>query len=266
VTSVQTIVVDPYLLCLPNPCHSVESLDSFVGSVLAWSDCLSHPNLDVRVSDVRKSGLFDDGQYPYQHRLRDLLSEFHVDYVDHETISRLVQTLLERTPSLEATCGLTNVLYDEEELDIEPEWYLTRLSDSSRNAFAETLVMLAVCCKWMSWDSSTSYIASTTSQHPDESTILVCSCIHDVETLDNTLQKSVGLPREIRGEFEVFGSYQDFLSNADSWTLWENARSEDGALKAIQAVVINLVEFGADEEAQIKAFALGPKFLESARR
>lgn len=263
-SDVQQIVVDPYLLCLPDPCHSADSLDKFVENILAWSECLGRSCFDVLVSDSCKAALMDDNQYPYQHRLRSLLKQFDVEHVDHETVATVVRSLIERTPSLEDAYGLRTVLYDEH--DVRPQWLLTRLTVATRGAFSETLVMLAVYWSWMKPDGANAFIASVMESRNVEDTQIAVSCtVHDLEGDQVSPELTARLPVRIQGEFEFLGSYADFLSGADSAELWNKGTSVPGAMAAIQKTIEHLLKVGAATESQVGKFSLGSKFLESAR-
>lgn len=248
-TDMQQIVVDPYLLCLPDPCHSADSLDTFVENILAWSECLGRSCFDVLVSDSCKAGLMEDNQYPYQHRLRGLLKQFDVKHVDHETVATVVRSLIERTPSLEDAFGLRTVLCDEH--DVRPQWLLTRLTVATRGAFSETLVMLAVYWNWMKPDGANPFIASVMeSRNVEDNQVAVSGVVHDLEGDRVSPELTERLPARIQGEFEFLGSYADFLSGADSAELWNKGTSIPSAMAAIQKTIGHLLKVGAPTDPQ----------------
>ncbi len=82
---------------------------------------LRRQNVCLLVSDGTRIALLEDGEYPHQHRLRDLLREHRYEVVDHETICRLTQNLLDRTPSLEDFYGVKAILIEDTKTRVAPD-------------------------------------------------------------------------------------------------------------------------------------------------
>lgn len=135
------LAIDPYILCLPNPCNSSKEIEAFVDALLGWST-LQQQNLNVLIADAARIALLEDGEYPHQYRLRDLMREHKCEVADSETVCRLTQSLLDRTPSLEEYYGINSILIAPEKSYILPDAFLSRLKDKTRAAFIEMLVII----------------------------------------------------------------------------------------------------------------------------
>jgi hypothetical protein len=265
--SVVQIAVDPYLLCLPNPCHSAQQIEGFVQGLLVWAETLRRGQARVLVSDGCRTALLEDGQYPYGHRLRELLRQFDVDVADHKTICDLVSSVLDRTPSLEDEMGVRCVLYDAQGARIEPEALLQRLGRKTRLAFAEMLFVLSsryICGPPCAGRASIASMAQE--QAVEEHVELgVSGELAEVEWLDDSFRTTATFPAQVAEVFHLFGSHQAFRRHCGAWQLWDNAESEQGAIDAIEETIADLVRSGLDERGRTP-FRLGSKFLETARQ
>jgi hypothetical protein len=141
---VQEILVDPFLLCLPNPCTSSEQLEDFINSLVGWRGLTKRENTHVLLSDSSRIALHEDDEYPHRHRLSQLLKQFQCDIADENTISKLAHGILAKTPSFEDYYGIDAVLVNEKGTRVDPAAILGRLKVKCRSAFAQTLATIYI--------------------------------------------------------------------------------------------------------------------------
>jgi hypothetical protein len=263
------LAVDPYLLCLPDPCTSEIQIQQFVNALLGWSTLLRRKEAHVLVSDAVRAALLADGEYPHQHRLRDLLRILKCEIVDHETVCRLAQSLLDRTPSLEDTFGVRVVLLDESKTAIEPRGLVNRLKRKTRAALAEMLVIVSVgeayCATKMqrlTIVASTSLNGAGDAEEPD---IALEAELHDLQWAEQDEEMGLSFPLLIRNTIPLASCHEAILRQAGVWKVWDNASSEDAAIDAIELCVRDLMRVGLDDGRRIR-FRLGGCFLESVRK
>lgn len=262
------LVVDPYLLCLPSPCHSAEQIESFVEALLGWSELIRNPDLSVTVSDAVRLALLDDGEYPYQHRLRGLLQEFRCEVADHETICRLIQRLIDRTQSLEDMLGVQAVLYDENKTSIIPDTLKKRLKERCRSAFMEMLIIISASKLFEPGLETTTMVASVINNVDNKSSPLdieLESELCDLEWTDTARKKPQPLPCDIKDHIPLAVCYEEVSRELGIWTLWRNATNEGAAIDAIELCLHDLIAYGVDGRHRVD-YIIGQRFLESARR
>ncbi|HBP90841.1 MAG TPA: hypothetical protein DD706_24505 [Nitrospiraceae bacterium] len=262
------VAIDPYLLCLPNPCYSLEQIERFVNSLLGWNGILRRPEANVLVADTARMALLDDGEYPYPHKLRGLLQRHNCDFADHETICRLSQNLLDRTPSLEEFYGVNAILVDETKTQVTPCAIVDRLKSKTRSAFIEMLVIVLVeKHATVSSPRGSTTIASTMeglAGDADLSEIQFDSELYDWSWSIQDRYAIPPFPAAVSGLIPLATSHNAFLRQLGVWELWKNATDAASAVDAIELCIDELVASGSNDEHRTR-FQLGPGFLESAR-
>jgi len=262
------IVIDPFLLCLPHPCHTSEQLELFIDSLLGWKNLLGHRDSNVLFSDSAQIALNKDDEFPHRHRLADLLKVHQCDIADEKTISKLVYGILEKVPSFEDYCGIDVILIDEAQVKVEPKIMLTRLKDNCSRTFAEILTMVSLIRTLDPQNShDTLVVASTlasenTQPLPDH--IDVKSEVHELDFLQDGMNIPEEFPHTIVDKIPVSFSHEKLLSQLGLWAVWDNASDEETAKSAINMKVEKLLDSGvsADEK---NAFILGSHFIDSVK-
>src|SRR5690606_21716271 len=138
------VIIDPFLLCLPNPCKSLDELECFISSLVGWRGFLDRPDTCVLMSDSARVALYEDDEFPHRHRLAELIDKFECTFADANTISKVANSILERTPSLEEHFGIDAILCDESSCEIVPAIMLDRLKPKCRSAFRDDLLIAGV--------------------------------------------------------------------------------------------------------------------------
>lgn len=262
------LAMDPYLFCLPDPCRSAEQLEGFVRGLIGWSEVLRRPRISILVSDVCRAALIADGEYPYQHRLRDLLHKFECDYADHETVCRVLQNLIEKTPSLEDEMGIGGVLFDEDNTTVQPEVFLSRLKSKTRSAFIEMLIVLVSRYSCGPPCDGKAIIASALENKDvkgwDEE-IEVSGEIMGIKWTDAYYEPTCELPVKTTDTFRAVDGFDSLNRHIGAWNLWQNAEDETAATDAIGQTIMQLVRSGLDGGRRV-SYRLGTEFLKTARQ
>jgi hypothetical protein len=262
------LAVDPYLLCLPNPCNSLDQIEGFINALLGWSGVLRRQDARVLVSDTARVAVLDDGEYPYQHRLRELMRTHKCEIADPETVCRLTQNLLERTPSLEESYGVRSILIDETKTRVAPCVLVDRLKSRTRSAFIEMLVIVSVEQQaTISSSRGSTVVASAmddSGSDTDPSEVYVDSEVHDWSWIGDERHVLPPFPAAIAVSMPIATSHDALLQQLGVWKVWDNARDEDSATNAINLCIEELLASGVDGRHR-ERFQLGTRFLESAR-
>lgn len=263
-----TLAVDPHLLCLPNPCRSGEQIEAFVLALLGWSSLLRRPDARVLVGDAARMALVDDGEYPQQHRLRQLLHDHSCDVADPETICRITQNLLDRTPSFEDFYGVSAMLVDDAKTRVVPDHLTRRLRERTRAALVEMLVMVSVeqTVGCGTTAGHTIIASSFEESHPtsDPADVECTTELHDWQWASRPRHAIPPLPVTIECRIPLAYSHDALLSQLGVWEVWNNATGEQAAIDAISLCVAEIEESGVARDDKAK-FRIGARFLESAR-
>jgi hypothetical protein len=265
----QEIVVDPFLLCLPNPCISAQQLEDFINALVGWRGLAERKDTCVLLSDSARIALNDDGEYPHRFKLSQLLKLHNCDIADENTITKLANGILERIPSLEEYYGLKAVLIDEASLTIKPNFILTRLKDNCRKAFAEDLTSVSTIHQIIPSKNKKSVIVASglgmEKLCPQPSEIDLMAEVHDIELSSEDVKGSNTFPIKTVYKLPVSFCHDDLLNNLGLWSIWNNASDETSVRLAIEICIKNIITSGASDQSIIE-FVIGDHFVDSLRR
>ena len=259
------LVVDPYLLCFPQPCVSVDQIDEFVDRLLGWSSSLHRRDMQILVSDKARIALMDDGEYPEQHRLRKSIRDLNYDAADPETICRLVQTILDTTPSLEENLGIEDILIDESKTKINPSFLNERLNGRSKMAFMEILAMMSfVRVVIAPANNSAMFVSSAKGNDRFCGNIDVTVSTEIIECYLGNTNQCPPFPVSIQDQIPFAWSHNGLMQHVGVCAIWQSATCCEEAEEAIEQCVHALVQSGLDDSRRY-AYRMGPRFLEAAK-
>ncbi|MDA3835539.1 MAG: hypothetical protein PF495_19375 [Spirochaetales bacterium] len=265
-SATQEIVVDPFLLCLPNPCSTGDQLELFIDSLLGWKRLIDHRDARVLLSSSAQVALNDDGEFPHRHRLVALIDHHNFEIADQKTISQLVDGILNRMPSFEDYFGIDDILIDD--YLVEPTLMLSRLKENCQQAFAEILSTISLIQQIEPTVHNELMIGSSISNKstdpiPDE--VRVESKIDAVNFCKQGLNQPETFPHTVDNKISISFSHEELLDGLSLLAVWEQDSTEYSALSAIEMCIKNLVDSGVDP-GQMADFALGPHFLDSTSK
>lgn len=262
---VQEVIVDPFLLCLPNPCNSLDQLEEFINAIVGWRGFLDRTDTCVLLSDSARVALNTDGEFPHRHRLSDLIHQFGCDFADANTISKVANSILERAPSLEDYYGINVVLIEEDSFGIAPLVILERLNVNCRVAFRDNLLIAAINDKDRVTDSHESRImvaSGGATGNPPPASIAIKADIHDISLISTGSGQQSAFPISISQSIPVFFSHEELTKSLDLWTIWDRASSPERIRLCIDGCVKNLISSGVLVGA-ISDFVIGKDFIAS---
>ena len=263
------IVIDPFLLCLPNPCNTVEQLETFINSLLGWSGLIRSSGSRVLLADSALLALNNDDEFPHQHRLIELLKRHSCEIADDKTISQLANGILKRTPSFEDYYGIDTVLIDDGKITIEPSLLLRRLKKNCQLAFLEILTTISLVRLLKTDGSGESILVASAlgneniNPQPDE--IDFESEVHEIIFNKKNISFPYDLPYKSIDKIPISFSHEHLLSHIDLWEIWNHGVDSESAISAIETSIARLVESGISQDLRV-GFTLGIHFLDSVNR
>ena len=261
----QEVVIDPFLLCLPNPCDSLDQLEIFIASLVGWRGFLDRPDTCVLMSDSARVALNDDGEFPHRHRLAELIDKFECTFADANTISKVANSILERAPVLEEYFGIDAILFDESSCEIDPALMLDRLKPKCRSAFRDDLLIAGVKIdEGISDGSESSVLVASGSwrEEPIPKDIAVKADVHDVGLLSTDVSLNNVPPFSLLQSIPVAFSHEQLIESLGLWSIWDGASSEEAVRLSIEACIKNLISSGVSGDGAME-FEIGSGFVQS---
>lgn len=261
------VLVDPHLLCIPNPCESADQLEGFLTCLKGWIGFLDSDQVTVLLSDSVRFALADDGVYPDHTVLKRLLTQFQVELLDFKSAWSIILTILSRTPSLEDHFGVKTALHREESLECDPSALLARLRERCRNAFEVDLVITALhlSCLASTDNTATPVIAASPVVADVQPTWFKIDVeVHDVQQNEDRPKYGVAFPLRIAEQIAIATGPDSLSESLSLWEEWQNASSEEVVFKTINRRVDDLQAQGVGRGK--RTFILGPHFVESLRK
>jgi hypothetical protein len=261
------VLVDPHLLCIPNPCGSADQLEGFLTCLKGWIGFLDNDQVTVLLSDSVRFALADDGVYPDYNELKQLLMQVHVELFDIKSAWSLITTILSRAPCLEEHFGVLEVSHRQESMKCEPDAILSRLRDRCRRAFEADLVMAAIHLACVNSPDSTEI--PVVAAVPFLAGLQPTSLNVDAEVID-ILQVAepptycLTLPTQIAEQIAIAFGPEAINESLTLWEEWKNAASEEAVFNTITRRVDELRAQGVGSGKQ--SFVLGPHFVESLQK
>lgn len=261
----QEVIIDPFLLCLPNPCNSLDQLEDFISAIAGWRGFLDRADTCALLSDSARIALNTDGEFPHRHRLAELIDKFECTFADANTISRVANTILERTPALEEYFGINAILFEEESFELAPAVILDRLKPNCRSAFRDDLLIAGIKdneCVTDSIESRLMIASGRMAENPIPAIISIKANIHDIGKVPEDSGRKSILPISLSQSIPVAFSHEQLLDSLDLWSIWDEASSEEAVRLCVESSVKNLISSGADAAGR-SYFLIGSGFVTS---
>lgn len=263
-----SVLVDPYLVCLPLDCKTSGQLEEFINNLISWGELLQRKDVSVYFSEDCCDSLLKDDQYPYGHNLKNLMRRFDLNELPDDLACRIAQWILDSTPRLEDRCGIRIVDFDSETFVVEPSFVTARLSEALSWSLKHTFSVIA--CH-QSKSSNEFMLASAESVDPDDSEenerdmLRFSVTLIDLDNPEIKAKLALTLPARIDHTMPIAFGREALIGRLGSLALWETAASELQVGDAISARIRELENVGAAQPGTAKQFRVGARFLDSAR-
>lgn len=264
----QEVIVDPYLLCLPNPCNSLDQLEEFIQAIVGWRGFLDRSDACILLSDSVRVALNDDEEFPHRHKLAELINKFGCTIADANTVSKLTNAILEKTPSIEDHYGIKAILFEEDSFVCDPIAILNRLNKNCRLAFKDDLLIACIKDKERTFDNLESRLIVASGwaiENPMPAIIAIKADIHDIEMFAQDAAPIFNMPVSISQNIPVSFSHEKLIKSLDLWTIWNKASDDEAVRSCIEIRVKNFVSSGEYDNTQCN-FVIGSNFVSSLHK
>ncbi len=134
--------VDPFILACPSPEYGEEDFNAFVHGIILLQALRGWPAARVFSSGHTVDRLFTEARYPLGEDLSESLAAFGNGQIQARDVVEVVNSLLQRLPTIEEHVGVDVVLY--EKLISKPEPDLSSRTTGFREALHEVFVYIAL--------------------------------------------------------------------------------------------------------------------------
>ncbi|NLS75624.1 MAG: hypothetical protein GXY76_00045 [Chloroflexi bacterium] len=258
-----SVTIDASVLAVPSSLDaSDEETYHYVDTILDWSRILNEPWVAVYMSEEASGALLEDGLYPLRDQLRDLFRRHGIVEYDVNTVSRVVDRLLQITPSFECYFRVRDVLADK--VSTAPD--IKRLGSGSqiRSDLARCLVLIAILrrhCRPPIRDH-TLILRRATGR-----IVNVRALIHDLEHTRDDLE-TLRLPARIEGDVLVCNDFCGLLEGTDEAAMLADATDDLAIETAIRIALYKsrITRSGNPDWIDLGGMRLGRAFCDDLRR
>jgi len=108
-----SVSIDPGVLAAPSAAATAEEVHGYVDTLIDWRRLLRMPAIPIHMTDRAAGLLHESGLFPLRPHLASLFGRYGVEEYDANTIARVVDTLLQQTPTFEDHFRMRDVLADD---------------------------------------------------------------------------------------------------------------------------------------------------------
>ena len=137
-----SVTIDAGVLAAPPEHGSADDAHRYIETLLDWRKLLDESWVAIYMSGGASEALFADGLYPLRDNLKKLFAANGIVEYDVNTVARVVDTLLQLTPSFETYFRVRDVLV--EKLSTEPDILQLSAGKELRSDLARCLVLIAI--------------------------------------------------------------------------------------------------------------------------
>lgn len=141
----RSVTIDPGVLAVPLGDCGVDDVYKYIDTILDWKKLLNEPWVAIYMSERASECLLEDGLYPLRDQLRSLFSDHGVVEYDVNTVAKVVDRLLQLTPSFETYFGLKDVL--SEQFETDPDIIQLSMHEGLQSDLARCVTLISVLRK-----------------------------------------------------------------------------------------------------------------------
>lgn len=258
-----SVTIDSGVLAVPPSDCDEETAYQYVDALLDWRVLLSEPWVAIYMSENTCQLLFDEGLYPLRDHLRELFRVHGIDTYDVNTVARVVDNLLELTPSFETFFRLKDVLFDQ--VNTEPDILQFSTWKGLESDLARCVILIAILrnhCREPVQDHSLIL------RHSSARCVTVQAMIHDIEHNRDDIVDVPKAPSFFRGDVLVCADFRGLINCLDAPAVLVASSDDVGVETAIRiALYKSRLERGLEPDwSDIGRLRLGKEFAERFRR
>jgi len=264
-----SVTIDASVLAVPEPSGSSdESIKDeafkYVETILHWAKLMEEPWAAVFMSEEASASLFEDNMYPLRDQLQTLFSSQGIVEYDVNTVAKVIDQLLQTTPSFESFFAIRDVLF--EDLSVQPD-IRPKFSGLNLNSELDRCIVLIAILREKCPERRPEH-SLILRKAPNE-TIRVKTLVHEMEHHIENLQPLPTPPDYFEGNALVCDDFWRYVRFVNEVTYFLNPEiSTDDVQTAMRiGVYKSRLQQGVEPEwDDIPNYKIGQKFINSLRR
>jgi hypothetical protein len=254
------LYLDPILFACPPSTEGQKGFDSFLRGILLLRDLKEDGWAQLFTTTTTSDALFEAGMYPLQNSLFSAIQSFATEddkeVIQARDIVEIVNSLLQKVPTLESYLGVDALLFDE--LVTFPALDLSERPNSLKHCFEDILSFCVLIADLKSQPNEKQILVSRNLNSPPRKV----SVEGEILELEGLLK--LALPYEIVGECWLCQSWDDMHSCLDPNELWITEPLGTFQRQALSTHAARLLKESGDGTTTVQNWNFGPKFFTTA--
>lgn len=264
--NVPSVTIDAGVLAAPPADSSADAAYRYVDTLLDWRELLDkHKRWVAIYMSARASyALVADGLFPLRDSLRDLFKANGIREYDANTVARVVETLLQLTPSFEERFGVSDVLIDSPLPLTDPDILGLATGDELQWDLARCILLIAILRQHCEDIVRNHFLIVRYAQEP---AVTVQAKIQMIEPERDDLDELPTCPEEFKGNVLVCDDFRGLIQCLDESFILVSSKDNIGLETAIRiALYKSRLERGKDPDwDDLRGCRIGHSFLDTVQ-
>lgn len=224
-----TITIDAGILAVPPLADHADEAHNYVERILDWAKLLDEPWIALCMSERASEALATDGLFPLRDHLRQLFSRHGIVEYDINTVTTVINRLLQHTPSFETYYRVRDIL--SEEVSTGPDVMQFCAGEGLKTDLARCILLIAILRKHCQGEIPQSALIL---KHCPERMIRVRALVHDVEHERDDVTGIPAPPEYFDGDVLACNDFRGFLTCIDEAAVLVSAADATGVEVAVR--------------------------------
>jgi len=257
-----SVTIDAGVLAAPPEHGSADDAHRYIETLLDWRKLLDEPWVAIYMSEGASEALFADGLYPLRDNLKKLFAANGIVEYDVNTVARVVDTLLQLTPSFETYFRVRDVLA--EKLSTDPDILQLSAGNELQSDLARCLILIAILrqhCRESIRDHSLIL------RHAPRQVVNVRAIIHEIDHDRDDLTALPTHPEMFEGNVLICDDFRGLIECLDESSILASSTDNVGLETAIRiALYKSRLERGEDPDwDDLRGLRIGRSFFETVK-
>ena len=228
-----SVTIDAGVLAVPPADSSADAAYRYVDTLLDWRELLDKHKrwVAVYMSARASDALVADGLFPLRDSLRDLFKANGIREYDVNTVVRVVETLLELTPSFEERFGVSDVLIDSPLPLTDPDILGLATGNELQWDLARCLILIAILRQHCEDTVRNHFLIVRYAQEP---AVTVQAKIQMIEPERDDLDELPTCPEVFKGNVLVCDDFRGFIQCLDESSILVDSKDSISLETAIR--------------------------------
>lgn len=255
-----SVTIDAGVLAAPPENCSVDFVHRYIDTILDWHKLLDKRWVAIYMSTRASDALWEDGFYPLRPNLRDLFAAKGIVHIDVNTVARLVDALLQLTPSFETYFKVRDVLT--ENLVTDPEILRLSAGDKLQSDLARCLTLIAILRQYCGEPIRNHLLILRYTPKP---VVTVQATIQVIEHDRDDLDALPTCPEMFEGKVMICDDFRGLVECLDEASILVNSTDDVGLETAIRIALYKVrLDRGEDPDwDDLRGLRIGRSFIET---